>query len=103
MTATQRIRPLLLIPALVAILAVLMAFGSPTRVAPVASPWAPSWSEASVECELRSGCQQLVGMIADGSPHSAWAVGRLQLAVRTPELGPDIHAMARQGLALAGK
>ena len=97
----QRVRPLALFAALPATTGALMAFASPTASVPLSSPWAPSWSEANVECELRAGCQHLVSMIANGSPDAAWAQGRLEAAVRTPELGPDIHAMARRGLALA--
>ena len=97
----QRFRPLALIIVLLIAVGVLMAFSSPSQPAPSSSPWAPTWSEANVQCELRAGCQHLVSMVAAGSPDAAWAVDRLQVAIRTRELGPEIHAMAERGLALA--
>ena len=102
MTFTDRpsrsVLPFLIISTLGALAAYALPGQSPQRSSPA---WTPALSEARVECELRDGCQQLVGLIEGGSPDAAWAVGRLRSALEVPALGPAIQAMAHRGLAEA--
>lgn len=63
--------------------------------------WTTMVAEATVERDLRQGCQQVVALIASGSPDAAWSVGRLRTAVASPALGSVVQAMAHRGLALA--
>lgn len=95
---SRSVLPFLIISTLGALAAYALPGPSPQQSS---AAWTPVLFEASVECELRDGCQQLVGLIESGSPDAAWAVGRLRAAVDVPALGPAIQAMAHRGLALA--